>query len=109
MKYRSTLVAIAATLLAPLALHAAEMTAQPKKDAKPAAAAAEAKSKQADAKPEETKAKCAYVTGSRIKHDPPVDCDQSTSNLRTYTAEDLQNTGQIDIGDALRWLDPRFQ
>jgi Ni/Co efflux regulator RcnB len=108
MKYRSTIIAAAAALLAPLALHAAEKAAQPNKDAKPVAAA-EAKAEQAQAKPDESKAKCTYVTGSRIRHDPPVDCDQSTSNLRTYTAEDLQNTGQIDIGDALRWLDPRFQ
>ena len=108
MKYRSVFIAVAATVLAPLALHAADKTAQPNKDAKPVAAA-EAKADQAQAKPEEAKAKCAYVTGSRIRHDPPVDCDQSTANVRTYTAEDLQNTGQIELGDALRWLDPRFQ
>lgn len=108
MKYRSAIVAAAAAVLLPAVALATDAATDKKDQAKPVAAP-EAKAKQTDAKSADTKAKCTYVTGSRIKHDPPVDCDSGVLGLRTYSAEEIQQTGQIDLNEALRWLDPRFQ
>jgi hypothetical protein len=108
MKYRSVILAAAVALCLPAGLLAADAAQDQKAMTKPVAAS-EVKTGQAAAKPADAKATCEYVTGSRIKHAPPVDCDQAAPGLRSYTAEDLQNTGHVDIAEALRWLDPRFQ
>jgi len=81
----------------------------------PAAAAsppAKGEAKQAAADTGRSKqavAKCEYVTGSRIRHDPPVDCDDAAPGVRSYSADELRQTGEINLSDALRKLDPRFQ
>ena len=48
------------------------------------------------------------VTGSRIPQ--PIDArtgyPTTSSNLRIYTQEDLDRSGQVQVGPALRQLDP---
>ena len=52
--------------------------------------------------------KSMVVTGSRIPQ--PVDArtgyPTTSSNLRIYTQEDLNRSGQVQVGPALRQLDP---
>jgi outer membrane cobalamin receptor len=52
--------------------------------------------------------KSMVVTGSRIQQ--PVDArtgyPTTTSNVRIYTQEDLDRSGRIQVGPALRQLDP---
>ena len=95
-----TIAAIASALLLPAALQAA--------DSEPAAKP-KAEEEGTKAAPRKTEAMCEYVTGSRIRHDPPVSCDSGTLGMRTFTGEDLRNTGETNIADALRKLDPRLQ
>jgi hypothetical protein len=78
------------------ALLAAGCATAPPGEAKLAASAPKAK---ADAKEF-----CVRDTGSRIKPSK----DQCMQSGRTYTREDLDNTGAIDAADALRRLDPRL-
>jgi hypothetical protein len=110
MKTHSRLVvSVAMAVLAIAVVQAEEKAAPVKPDAKPAesaAAATEATVKPAETKPAE--AKCEYVTGSRIRHDPPVDCDEGPPGSRTFTSKELQNTGELNMAEALRKLDPRF-
>ena len=47
-------------------------------------------------------------TGTRIRRRPGEDCPNFTLK-RSYTQQDLQRTGQINVGDALRLLDPIFR
>lgn len=49
---------------------------------------------------------CAHDTGTRIKQ-PPDKC--VTQPSRTYTQKELEDTGRIDVADALRQLDPSIQ
>ena len=44
-------------------------------------------------------------TASRIPPDPRH-C--STDNVRTYTGDQLEQTGATQVGDALRYLDPEI-
>jgi hypothetical protein len=44
-----------------------------------------------------------YATGSHLM-DKGGKC--SSSPVRSYSQEDVQRTGQTDVGDALRMLDP---
>jgi hypothetical protein len=108
MKFRSAVLGAAAAMLLPVALQAADTASDKKEEAKPVAAA-DAKAAKVDGKSEDTRAKCEYVTGSRIRHVPPVDCEYATPGLRSYSADDIANTGQIDMSEALRWLDPRLR
>jgi hypothetical protein len=103
-----TIAVIASALMLPLALHAAdtESAAKPKTEATPAAEGKDTSSKIVAAKSE---AKCEYITGSRIRHKPPVDCDSGAPGLRVFSREDLLSTGAADMADALRMLDPRLQ
>jgi hypothetical protein len=110
MNWRTSIAAsMAASWLAVALVGAAEPAAQ-KAEAKPAAAATATadkdKTKASDEKKKEQK--CATTTGSRIRRDPPVDCD-SAPGLRSYTADDINSTGEMDVSDALRKLDPRLQ
>ncbi|MEO6185464.1 MAG: hypothetical protein ABIP38_11880 [Steroidobacteraceae bacterium] len=93
MKFRANiLVTAAAALLTPLAVLAADTS--PKDVAKLA-------------KPP---AVCDQVTGSRIKPRAATSCDkQAKGPFRSYSAERLQDTGEIDMAAALRKLDPSFQ
>jgi hypothetical protein len=94
---------IASALMLPTALLAAdaEAPAKPKAEPKPAAEAREVVKK---AEP-----RCEYVTGSRIRHDPKVNCEDGPPGLRVFTADDLQKTGEADLAQALRMLDPRMR
>jgi hypothetical protein len=108
-----------AVILSALLLPAAGLAADTAPDGKAAtetSAKSEAKAETApeaesaadDSKPKPA-AKCEYLTGSRIRHDPPVDCDSGTSPTRVFTREELENTGEASLGDALRALDPRLR
>jgi len=91
MKFRAQILAIAAAaLLAPLAAMSADTKDEPKAE-KPAAT-------------------CQQVTGSRIKPRDATSCDKSSNRpFRSYSAESLQETGEIDLVEALRKLDPAFR
>jgi hypothetical protein len=53
---------------------------------------------------------CETVTGSRIRAaQTATGCDTRTKPFRTYTQEDLERTGDIDLTEALRKLDPIFR
>jgi hypothetical protein len=99
MKMRTGILAVcAAVLLAPAAVLAADTATKAAADAKPKKAVAE---------------QCLQVTGSRVrpsKTDSPKNntCKQSSYPLRRYTADDLLGTGEIDLTQALRKLDPAF-
>jgi hypothetical protein len=45
---------------------------------------------------------CVSETGSRIQHSP----GSCTTFGRTYSGDDLQRTGEPNVGDALERLDP---
>jgi len=50
-----------------------------------------------------TQANCSMVTGSHI---PPKPGQCNTSPGRTLSGEDIDRTGQTNLGDALKMLDP---
>lgn len=114
MRNRTKAIAIIAAALLMPALHAGEPAegSEASAAAKPAAAPKGEKKKKelaAKAQAAEASGKCEYVTGSRIRHDPPVDCDNSAHAMRVFTSDELLGTGASDIGEALRKLDPRMQ
>lgn len=51
---------------------------------------------------------CAYATGSRIRPRQVNRCEPNRP-LRSYTKDQLDATGEIDLNDALRELDPVFR
>ncbi len=55
-----------------------------------------------------TDARCPPETGSHIRAVAGSDgrCDRSAFIARSYDAEDLRRTGEIDLGRALEKLDP---
>jgi hypothetical protein len=59
------------------------------------------------AKPAKHAAACPEVSGSRIRPRIENDC-KGAKPFRSYSQEDLQRTGEIDINEALRKLDPIF-
>lgn len=90
----SFLVTAAAAMLAPFAVMASDA---PTKD-------------KDEAKAEKPVAECTQVTGSRIKARNAASCDRLANRpFRSYSAERLQETGEIDMADALRKLDPAFR
>jgi hypothetical protein len=95
MKIRARILAIsAAALLAPLAAMSADTKAEGK----------------TRAKAEKPAAVCEQVTGSRIKPRDATSCEKSSNQrYRSFTAEELQQTGSIDLAEALRKLDPAFR
>jgi hypothetical protein len=96
-RYR-TIAALAAALLLPLGLNAAE-------PAKPAAPAAESA---VDAKTKKAEPKCESTATTRIRKMKSSDCAKDAVGARTYSKEELERTGEIEVGEALRKLDPRF-
>ena len=102
MNFRKQIVVACATsLLVPLAVLAADAPAAA------AAAAKEAARKEVEAK--KASALCEAVTGTRIRPAKDDNCRASVSPFRSYTAEDLQQTGKIGLAEALRDLDPIFR
>jgi uncharacterized membrane protein len=51
---------------------------------------------------------CEQVTGSRIRP-KNSDCTSPGYPYRSYSAEQLQGTGEIDLVEALRRIDPAFR
>jgi hypothetical protein len=74
-----------------------------------AAAAAPTTTTSADAKPKPLIKQCPAVSGSHIRPRKENDCKTNVGPLRSYSQEDLQRTGEIDVADALRKLDPIFR
>jgi hypothetical protein len=53
---------------------------------------------------------CERVTGTSIIPSQKNGCKSSSSlPMRAYTQEEIQRTGETDLNQALRKLDPRFQ
>lgn len=52
--------------------------------------------------------KCDQVTGSRIRGPARANCEP-LGPFRSYSAEELQSTGEMDLSEALRQLDPTFR
>jgi hypothetical protein len=100
MKTRSAiLAALALALLAPLGVVSAADTASAPKVA--------AKEKNIADKDE---SKCETAPGSRIKQSKPEDCKKLAKQpFRSYSKKELENTGELDTGEALRKLDPSFR
>ena len=99
MKLRNLALTFAiAGLLAPVTLLAAD-------PAKPATE--QAADRTAPAKPRHP-ASCENVSGTRILPNPKNACRSAIQPMRTYTKEDLDRTGEIDMAEALRKLDPIF-
>lgn len=87
MKHRSGLIAGMASLFLAAGI-AAEEAAPPKKE----------------------EAKCTQVPGSHIRLAKPEDCSKAARGpYRSYSKEDLESTGETDVAEALRKLDPRFR
>jgi hypothetical protein len=99
MNRRSRLIAGIAALLLASGIAAAEEAA----DAKPAKEEAPKK-----AVPEP--AKCTHAPGSHIKLAKPEDCAKAARGpYRSYSKEDLERTGETNVAEALRKLDPSFR
>jgi hypothetical protein len=69
--------------------------------------ATEGAAKEAAAKPARPKA-CEYISGSRMRPNLAEGCRTASGPLRVFSQEDLQRTGEIDMNQALRKLDPIF-
>jgi hypothetical protein len=110
MNWRTSIAAsAAASWLAATVVGAAE-PAQQQAEAKPAAESTDkGTDKTANKDNKKKDQKCAVTTGSRIRRDPPADCERATPGERSYTAEELATTGEMNLSEALRKLDPRFQ
>ena len=55
-------------------------------------------------------AKCTHAPGSHIKLAKPEDCKKAARGpYRSYSKEDLESTGETNVADALRKLDPSFR
>jgi hypothetical protein len=100
MKIRSGIVtAFAVALIAPLgAVHAADTDTTAKEPAKEKSAA------------KKDEAKCDVAPGSRIRQAKSEDCKKIAKQpFRSYSKEEIDNTGETDINEALRKLDPIFR
>jgi hypothetical protein len=54
--------------------------------------------------------KCTQAPGSHIRLSKPEDCAKiARGPYRSYSKDELDSTGESDVGEALRKLDPRFQ
>lgn len=51
---------------------------------------------------------CEPSAASRVQRKKAEGCDKASSPTRSYSREELDSTGQNDMGRALRQLDPRF-
>ena len=93
MKLRNLMLTLGvAGLLAPAALLAADTTA-------PAAPKEKTKAS----------APCERISGSIIRPTMKNGCKPTAQPFRTYTAEDLERTGETDLNQALRKVDTIFR
>jgi hypothetical protein len=99
MNFRLRIVAaFAAVLLAPVAVLAADEAPATRPAAKEAS------------EPKKTDAACKAATGTRIRPKKQTSCEKAANlPLRSYSAEELQSTGHIDLVEALRELNPAVQ
>ena len=110
-RYHALLIA---GLLSLSALHViAEEAAKPQDTS---TKAAEEKQKKAEKKPTKKEtADCQVVTGSRIhvskpKKDADGKCEsKSSSAMRSYSREEIERTGEMNLDNALRNLDPSIR
>jgi hypothetical protein len=119
MKLRNLMLAIGvAGLLAPVSLMAADPETTPAATAAPTeksvdnTAVPSEGAKETDKAAPKAKSKssslCAPSTGSILRQSAKNGCRASTLPMRSFNQDDLQRTGEIDIAQALRKLDPRF-
>jgi hypothetical protein len=100
MKIRSMILSLsAAALLAPMACLAAD-------DATPAST--DPATVTTEAKPKKLETLCDNVTGTRIRPSRSNNCASAARPFRTYTQEELERTGEVDLSEALRKIDPIF-
>lgn len=53
---------------------------------------------------------CEQITGSRIvRPQNRTSCGESKQPMKTFSQEEIQATGETDLANALRRLDPAFQ
>jgi predicted flap endonuclease-1-like 5' DNA nuclease len=104
MIVKTALLALMLASGATVAGEAAAPAASTEATAKPASTEATA----AAAKPAKAKT-CENSSGTRIRQDPAKGCRTPVGLLRVYTQEDLQRTGETDLNQALRMLDPIFR
>ncbi len=103
MNCRTGLIAGMASLFMVAGIASAEDAATPAADARPTKAEPQKK-----AAPEA--AKCTQAPGSHIKLAKPEDCEKAARGpYRSFSKEELESTGETDLGEALRKLDPRFR
>lgn len=104
---KTTLIALmlAAGVAVAVAGEATPPAASTEATAKPVAT--EAAARETAAKPARPKA-CEYISGSRMRPSQAEGCRTASGPLRVFTQEDLQRTGEIDMNEALRKLDPIF-
>ena len=93
-----TLATLAAAMLLPLGAIAADAPAP----AKAQSEATAAKEKKVE------KAPCESTATTRLRRSKGEDCVRDPGS-RTWTKEELDNTGQMDTREALKRLDPRIQ
>ncbi|HMA10807.1 MAG TPA: hypothetical protein VKO83_02890 [Steroidobacteraceae bacterium] len=99
MKNRSLLAAGVASLFMVAGMASAEDT----DDARPARQETQKK-----ATPEP--AKCTHAPGSHIKLAKPGDCAKAARGpYRSYSRDELDSTGETNLADALRKLDPSIR
>jgi hypothetical protein len=54
-------------------------------------------------------AKCTHAPGSHIRLSKPEECAKAARGpYRSYSKDDLDRTGETDLAEALRKLDPAF-
>ena len=102
MKFRSA--SFAASIAMSVLLAATGLAAESEAPADAPAKSAKAP-KGEDTKSEDTK--CETRTGSRIPPKKAVNCS-SSHPWRSYSREEIDTTGYIDVAEALRHLDPIF-
>jgi hypothetical protein len=51
---------------------------------------------------------CTQTTATRIRSKDRNDC-QTASATKSFSADEIQSTGELNLSDALRRLDPTFQ
>jgi hypothetical protein len=52
---------------------------------------------------------CEQSIGTRIRSRNPADCGTSASPTKTFSADEIRATGEMDLTEALRKLDPTFR
>jgi hypothetical protein len=103
MKYRSGLIAGMACLFTVAGTASAEDAAAPAADAKPT-------KEEVQKKAAAEAAQCTVAPGSHIKLAKPQDCAKAAHGpYRSYSKEELDTTGEANLGDALRKLDPSIR